>query len=274
MAEMIDRPGLKAEMKELLRGAQVSPTGFAALYLLLDLLLTLVDSVANSGGISYDNPLGIFVRILTLLLGVVLSIGFILYCIAVRRGQRSEYLTLFDGFSFVGKVIGLALLETLFVFLWTCLFIIPGIIAVYRYQFAYFNLCENPELGCMDALELSKKQTMGYKEQLFTLDLSYLGWWLAASLPTIVWITYFTAEQSPNLLTSTATEPVSTIVSLGVDLLCGLWAAAVRIFYLPAFQCTQLGFYEIAKRTSGVSPLPNVNQPGINDGGNGDAHQF
>lgn len=275
MAEMIDRPGLKAEMKELLRGAQVSPRGFAALYLLLDLILTLVDSVANRGGaVSYDNPLGIFVRILTLLLSVVLSIGFILYCAAVRRGQRSEYLTLFDGFSFVGKVIGLALLQTLFVFLWTCLFIIPGIIAAYRYQFAYFNLCENPELGCMDALELSKKQTMGYKAQLFTLDLSYLGWGLAASLPTLVWIGYLTAGQSAYLLTGAAFEPVSTGVSLGIDLLCGLWAVAVRIFYLPTFQCTQLGYYEIAKRTSGVSPLPNVNQPGIDDGGNGDIHLF
>lgn len=274
MAEMIDRPGLKAEMKELLRGAQVSPAGFAAVYLLLDLLLTMVDSVANSGGISYDNPLGIFVRILTFLLSAVLSVGFILYCIAVRRGQRSEYLTLFDGFSFVGKVIGLVLLETLFIFLWTCLFIIPGIIAVYRYKFAYFNLCENPELGCMDALELSKKQTMGYKGQLFTLELSYLGWWLAASLPTVIWIFYLTAQQSANLITGAASAPVATIVSLGVDFLCGLWTVAVRIFYLPTFQCTQLGYYEIAKRTSGASPLPNVNQPGIDNGGDGDARQF
>lgn len=126
----------------------------------------------------------------------------------------------------------------------------------------------------MDALELSKKQTMGYKGQLFTLDLSYLGWWLVASLPTIIWVGYFTADQSANLITGAAAEPVSTIVSLGVDLLCGLWATAVRIFYLPAFQCTQLGYYEIAKHTSGASPLPTVNQPGIHDGENGDAHQF
>ncbi|MEA4942482.1 MAG: DUF975 family protein [Oscillibacter sp.] len=265
MAEVIDRPGLKAEMKGLLREAQVSSKGFAALYLLLGLILSMVDSVANSGGmVSYGNPLGIFVRILTSLLSIVLSIGFILYCSAVRQGQRAEYLTLFDGFSFVGKVIGLAVVQIFFILLWSCLFIVPGIIAAYRYQFAYYNLCENPELGCMDALELSKKQTMGYKGQLFTLDLSYLGWGLLATLPMSVWGGYFTAAQSSYLLNSAA--PVSTGVSLGLDLLCGLWAVVIQIFYLPTYQCTQLGYYETAKRTSGVSPLP-VNQRGIEDGG-------
>ena len=162
MAEVIDRPGLKAEMKGMLRDAQVSAKGFVALYLLLGLILSMVDSVASSGGtISYGNPLGIFVRILTSLLSMVLSIGFILYCSTVRQGQRAEYLTLFDGFSFVGKVIGLAIVQTFFILLWACLFIIPGIIAAYRYQFAYFNLCENPELGCMgrsfSALSVSKE---------------------------------------------------------------------------------------------------------------------
>lgn len=273
MAEVIDRPGLKAEMKGMLRDAQVSSRGFAALYLLLGLILNMVDSVANSGGtISYGNPLGIFVRILTSLLSVVLSIGFILYCSTVRQGQRAEYLTLFDGFSFAGRVIGLAIVQAFFILLWSCLFIVPGIIAAYRYQFAYFNLCENPELGCMDALELSKKQTIGYKGQLFSLDLSYLGWGLLATLPMCVWVGYFTSAQSSYLLSGAA--PVSTGVSLGLDFLCGLWAMVIQIFYLPTYQCTQLGYYETAKRTSGVSPLPSVNQPGIDDGGSDESHLF
>ncbi|MEA4994204.1 MAG: DUF975 family protein, partial [Oscillibacter sp.] len=264
MAELIDRPALKAEMKELLGSAQVSPKGFVGLYLLLMLALRLVDSLASSGSpVTYGNPLGSFVSILTSLLGVVLQAGFILYCMDIRRGVRSGYLTLFDGFSFAGRVIGLAILETLFIFLWLLLFVGPGIVAAYRYRFAYLNLCENPELGCMDALELSKKQTMGYKGQLFTLDLSYLGWGLLATLPMSVWGGYFTAAQSSSLLNSAA--PGSTGVSLGLDLLCGLWAVVIQIFYLPTYQCTQLGYYETAKRTSGVSPLP-VNQRGIEDG--------
>ena len=266
MGEVIDRPGLKAEMKELLRSAEVSPKGFAAVYLLLTLVMTMVDAVANVSGISYANPLGIFVRILTSLLGAVLSFGFILYCMAVRQGQRAEYLTLFDGFSFAGKVIGLAIVQAFFIFLWSCLFFIPGVIAAYRYQFAYFNLCENPELGCMDALDLSKKQTMGYKGQMFALDLSYFGWGMLAALPMSIWAGYLSYTATFTLLTGTGSLPLSTGLSLGASLLCGLWAVAVQIFYLPTYQCTQLGYYETAKRTSGVSPVSFSDQPGIDDG--------
>lgn len=266
MGEVIDRPGLKAEMKELLRSAEVSPKGFVALYLLLTLVMSMVDAFANTSGVSYANPLGIFVRILTSLLGAVLSIGFILYCMAVRRGQRAEYMTLFDGFSFAGKVIGLAIVQAFFIFLWSCLFVIPGIIAAYRYQFAYFNLCENPELGCMDALDLSKKQTMGYKGQLFTLDLSYIGWGILAALPMSIWTGYLSYTATYTMLTGAEALPLSTGLSLGASLLCGLWAVAVEIFYLPTYQCTQLGYYETAKRTSGVSPVSFSDQPGIDDG--------
>ncbi|RAZ48659.1 hypothetical protein DK853_47300, partial [Klebsiella oxytoca] len=38
----------------------------------------------------------------------------------------------------------------------------------------------------MEALEMSKRQTLGYKAQLFTLDLSYIGWSLLATLPTLL----------------------------------------------------------------------------------------
>lgn len=100
---------------------------------------------------------------------MVLSAGFVLYCMAVRRGQRAEFLTLFDGFSFVGKVIGLNIVIGVFTFLWSLLFVIPGIIASYRYRFALYNLYENPGIGIMEALDMSKQQTVGYKSQLFVL---------------------------------------------------------------------------------------------------------
>ena len=98
-------------------------------------------------------------------------------------GRRAEYLTLFDGFSFVGKVILLNIVIYLFTFFWSLLFVIPGIIAAYRYRFALYNLYENPGIGVMEALNMSKQQTLGYKGQLFMLDLSYIGWLLLASLP-------------------------------------------------------------------------------------------
>ncbi len=77
---------------------------------------------------------------------------------------------LFDGFGFVGKIVLLNLVMAVFIALWSMLLIVPGIIATYRYRFALYNLCENPELGVMDALNMSKQQTRGYKLDLFVLD--------------------------------------------------------------------------------------------------------
>ena len=186
MAELIDRKRLKAETRELLSTAQVSPKGMAALYLGLAMALSVLDYLAGGGNaVTERNLVGIFVYVLTTLLTTVLGAGFSLYCMAVRRGERAEYLTLFDGFSFVGKLIALTVVEGVFITLWSMLFVVPGIVAAYRYRFALYNLYENPGIGVMEALDMSKRQTWGYKSQLFALDWSYFGWIMLASLPML-----------------------------------------------------------------------------------------
>lgn len=257
MAEQIDRPGLKAQMKELLRDAQVSPKIMTALYLGIALLLNATNALVDgsASGAMLSNSLALFVSILSSLLSYMLSVGFILYCMAVRRNERAEILTLFDGFSFAGKIIGLMVVEWFFVFLWSMLFVIPGIIAVYRYRFAIMNLCENPWMGVMEALDMSKRQTAGYKSQLMMLDLSYLGWGLLASLPSIYFI-YQETSAALNSLSGGTTFAAVSIVPHSVleTAVVGLWSLVVCLFYLPVYQCTEIGYYEVAKTTSGLSP--------------------
>ena len=122
------------------------------------------------------SPINWFITILVWLISIVLAAGFSTYCLAIRRGKEMPLTTLFDGFSIAGKVILLEIVASIFIFLWSLLFIIPGIIAIYRYRFALYNLLENPDLGILEAINLSKEQTYGYKWQLFVLDLSFLGW--------------------------------------------------------------------------------------------------
>ena len=262
MVQQIDRKQLKRDSKALLRTAQVSPMAMTALYLGLVLVLDAADVLSGgSAALGIGSLLSTFVSVLTWLVGIVLSAGFVLYCMAIRRGERAEFLTLFDGFSFVGKVIGLNIVITVFIALWSMLFVIPGIVAAYRYQFAYFNLCENPELGCMDALEMSKRQTMGYKGQLFALGLSYLGWTLLASLPAIVEVgmlyygLFSSAFDYMNGTIAAIPADISTFAVLPAwlwTLIISLWSMAVSLFYLPNYQCVELGYFETAKRTSGV----------------------
>ena len=254
-AELIDRKKLKEEVGELLSGAQVSPRAMTALYAGLLLILNLVCAFTGEGILST------FVSILTSLLSVLLGAGFAMYCMAIRRGERAEYLTLFDGFSFVGKLIALTIVTYAFIWLWSMLFVIPGIVAAYRYRFAAYNLYENPGISVMEALEMSKRQTMGYKGQIFALDLSYIGWTLLASLPAMVemGMMYYAMFSSYYDYMTGAISVMPTDFTASVilptwlwTLICGLWSMAVSMFYLPHFQCVELGYFETAKRTSGV----------------------
>ena len=288
MAQLIDRKQLKQEMKELLRSAQVSPRGMTCLYLALVLVLNLADSFM---GLMNPGLLGTFISILTGLMSMVLASGFVMYCMAIRRGERAEYLTLFDGFSFVGKVILLNIVIYLFTFFWSLLFVIPGIIAAYRYRFALYNLYENPGIGVMEALNMSKQQTLGYKGQLFMLDLSYIGWLLLASLTSVVQTGYIYAciFQDPGYYLANPTQvyaitlpmPVGLQVVLGCvwPLLVALRVDEARLgerdvgpllvalFYLPVYQCTELGYFDTAKHTSGVGEGAAPKDPGSFDSG-------
>lgn len=271
-AERIDRKGLKADMKELLRTAQVSPKGMAALYLGLGMLLQLMNTLAGRGSESGVDPVVLFVTILTSLLSSVLAVGFVLYCMAIRRGERAEYLTLFDGFTFVGKIIALELLTSLFIILWSMLFIIPGIVAAYRYHFALYNLCENPGIGVMEALDMSKRQTWGYKGQLFVLNLSYLGWELLSALPLLIILGYLFNAAFQAGYQGDYDHWITLMMHPGPiilwTILAGIWAFAVDLFYLPNFQCVKLGYFEIAKRTSGVG-VQRSEPPRLEEGPDG-----
>ena len=264
MASLIDRKQLKQDMKDLLADAQVSPRSMTVLYLGLSLVLSMVDTLAGDSGL-----LSTFLSILTTLLGMVLSAGFVLYCMAIRRGERAEFLTLFDGFSFVGKLIGLNIVMYFFITLWSMLFVVPGIIAAYRYRFALYNLYENPGISVFEALNMSKRQTYGYKSQLFMLDLSYLGGTLLASAPSLLYGSLLSQETLIEAMDTvgfgtiaftTGSLSTAALPVWGWTLLMGLWQLAVAIFYLPTYQCVELGYFEIAKSTSGVGEGASPNR--------------
>ena len=243
MFDTLDRAGLKRQARELLETAHVSPKGLTALYCGLSLLLNVVDYLASrfvSGG--GPEMLSMFVSIFTTLAGWVLTAGFVLYCMGIRQREVMEYGTLFDGFSFTGKVIALNFVISFFVALWSMLFVVPGFIAYYRYRFALYNLYAYPGLNVLEALELSKRQTRGWKLELLKLDLSYIGWILLSLLPALYvdGRLYVQALSDPSaLLTATS--------SLPEILVCGIWSLAASLFFLPNYQCVSLDYFDAAR---------------------------
>lgn len=77
-----------------------------------------------------------------------------------------------------GRNIILFFMQQLFIFLWTLLLIIPGIIKVYAYSMAMYIANREPGIDGLAAISKSKEMTFGYKSDLFMLDLSYLGWYI------------------------------------------------------------------------------------------------
>lgn len=260
VTEHIDRGACKARVRELLDTAQVSPRKMVALWLGLRAVLSLLNYVGGAMNLFY-----VFLVALTAMLSLVLDAGFVLYCMAIRRGERAEYLTLFDGFGFAGKVIALTVVKVVLITLWSMLFIIPGLIAFYRYRFALYNLLENPDLTVAQSIDMSKRQTRGFKGQIFALDLSYLGWALLAMLPDLVYRQSIQI-QVYNIVGASSYWDVQEVMRyvnpnvFGVpwmawQALILVWSLVVSMYYLANYECVELDYFDAAKAAANTPTL-------------------
>ena len=72
-------------------------------------------------------------------------------------------------------------LRGLFTFLWSLLFVIPGIIKGYEYMLIPYLLADNPQMDREEAFAKSKEMMDGNKWKAFVLDLSFFGWGLISA---------------------------------------------------------------------------------------------
>ena len=112
-----------------------------------------------------------------------MMLGLTLYFLATFRKHNVELADIFLGFEKFGKALGLFLYQALFIFLWTLLFIVPGIIASIRYSQAFFILADDPDKGIRQCMNESKAMMKGNKAKYFLLSLSFIGWALLAMIP-------------------------------------------------------------------------------------------
>ena len=62
--------------------------------------------------------------------------------------------------------------------LWTFLAIIPGFFSHYKFSFTRFLFVDDNEKTAGETLAESKELTIENREKLFSLDMSFLGWWI------------------------------------------------------------------------------------------------
>ncbi|QWC00081.1 DUF975 family protein [Mycoplasmatota bacterium] len=121
------------------------------------------------------------------LVGLILSgpalIGVIAYRLNIIRTDTNDTDVLLAGFK--GQIINYIIafiLRGLFIFLWTLLLVIPGIIKSFSYAMTFYILTDHPELEPTQAIKESQEMMRGHKWRLFKLYFSFIGWYILAAL--------------------------------------------------------------------------------------------
>lgn len=96
----------------------------------------------------------------------------------VVKGNQPSAADAFCGFDDFWAAFKVSFLVGLFTYLWSLLFIIPGIVKSLSYSMATYILAENKGKSALECINESKEMTMGYKMDLFVLGLSFIGWGL------------------------------------------------------------------------------------------------
>lgn len=135
------------------------------------------------GGAIYIMLAALLMSAVFFVLGSVISLGYSRFNLdLVDRRKDPDIGTLFGYFLHWKNAAIARLLETVYVFLWSLLLVIPGIVASYSYAMTPYILAEHPEIPAGDALATSKKMMDGNKWRLFCLHFSFIGWGILSAL--------------------------------------------------------------------------------------------
>jgi uncharacterized membrane protein len=110
---------------------------------------------------------------------LTVGLSYALIDVVENPNGSDNYEFLFEGFkqSFVTSFLAILLVHV-FTFLWSLLFIIPGIIKALSYSMTAYLIAENPTIDPMDAIDKSQEMMRGHKLELFMLYFSFIGWYL------------------------------------------------------------------------------------------------
>ena len=116
------------------------------------------------------------------IVGGTVQLGYAKYLLKQHDHASFDIHDLFSQFDRFKEGFLQRFLRNLYVLLWSLLLFIPGIVKSYAYAMTPFIMAENPQMSANEAIEASKQLMHGHKDELFTLDLTFLGWGLLAAL--------------------------------------------------------------------------------------------
>ncbi len=124
--------------------------------------------------------------VVTIVIGGAGKLGYARFNLNLIDRKPAEFSDLFSQFNRLGTGFCMNVLVGLYIFLWTLLFIIPGIIKTFSYAMTPYILAEHPEMTVSEAITESRQIMQGNKRRLFCLNLSFIGWVLLGIVPMVV----------------------------------------------------------------------------------------
>ena len=85
--------------------------------------------------------------------------------------------SLFSAFDkeLYGKVVLTSIVKAIFIFLWSLLLVVPGVIKALSYSMTSYVIADNPEIDYREALNRSEAIMKGHKMDYFLLQLGYFA---------------------------------------------------------------------------------------------------
>lgn len=147
-------------------------------------------------GLISQIPQGIMLMMaMTVLVGIVIGVCVVILVSNVaqvgcnrffleNREHKTGVGQVFYGFQGgrYGSTVWIMFLKGLYIFGWSLLLWIPGIIKTYAYLFVPYIIAENPHMDKKRVFELSSEMMRGHKWEAFVLGLSFIGWNLLSAL--------------------------------------------------------------------------------------------
>ena len=187
------------------------------------LIVVIVSALASGIGNALTEKLGLLGSLLSLALTLaasVFSTAYVLWVLKFVRGEEASINTIIDcAKEKWSQILITVILVSVYIILWSLLFVIPGIIKALAYTMALY-LVVDTDLTGNDAIKESMRMMDGYKWNYFVFQLSFLGWCLLAPLTLgilYIWlIPYMTVaeaiyyerlKEKTGVVSTVATEP-------------------------------------------------------------------
>lgn len=126
-------------------------------------------------GISFLQEIHPILSLGSIIVAGPFGVGVAIFSLSIARNEEAALPQIFEGFQNFTTALFANLLMILFIFLWTLLLIIPGIIAAFSYAMTYYIIADNPDIGPMEAIDKSKEMMDGHKMDYFMLSLWFFG---------------------------------------------------------------------------------------------------